>query len=106
MIKVTVIKQAEEYRGFVISGHSGYGEEGEDIICAAVSALAVNAVNSLETFARIPMEVEQEDGYLSCQFGKQLNPEGVLLMDSMILGMQQICENYGNAYTQVSFEEV
>ena len=33
-----------------IKGHAGYAEEGYDIICAAVSALTVNTINSIEQF--------------------------------------------------------
>ena len=29
----------------MIKGHAGYAEEGEDIICAAVSALAISFYN-------------------------------------------------------------
>ncbi len=38
-----------------MEGHAGYADEGEDIICAAVSALALNFFNSVETFT--------EDGF-------------------------------------------
>ena len=36
--------------GFDVSGHAGYSEAGSDIVCAAVSALVINAVNSIEKF--------------------------------------------------------
>lgn len=106
MIKITVIKHAGEYRGFVVSGHAGYAKSGQDIICSAVSALTVTTVNALEVLAHVYVEAEQDDGYISCQMPKGINPQGTLLMDAMILGMQQICEDYGKRYTQLRFEEV
>ncbi|MCI5701073.1 MAG: ribosomal-processing cysteine protease Prp [Lachnospiraceae bacterium] len=106
MIKVTVLKHTNQYRGFIVSGHAGYAEEGFDIICSAVSVLSINTVNSLESLAHVSLQADQEDGYLSCQFHEKLNKEGSLLMDSMILGMQMICESYGKAYIQLVFEEV
>ena len=106
MIKITVIKHADKYRGFVISGHAGYAEAGYDIICSAVSVLAVTTVNAIESLAHVYVEAEQEDGYISCQLPKGVNPEGTLLIDAMILGMQQIQESYGKRYTQLRFEEV
>ena len=39
MITVTVSKKNSSYTEFVSRGHAGYAEEGQDIICAAVSAL-------------------------------------------------------------------
>ena len=106
MIKITIMKHADSYRGFVISGHAGYAEEGYDIICSAVSALSVTTANSIESLAHVYVEAQQEDGYISCQFPKGINAEGTLLMDSMILGMRSIRDSYGKKYIQLRFEEV
>lgn len=38
MTKVEFFTQEDRITGFCVSGHSGYGEEGTDIVCAAVSA--------------------------------------------------------------------
>ena len=38
MTKVEIFNQDGRINGFSVSGHSGYGEEGNDIVCAAVSA--------------------------------------------------------------------
>lgn len=35
--------------GFKVSGHSGLSAEGSDIVCAAVSAMTMLAVNTLES---------------------------------------------------------
>lgn len=37
MTKVEFITQEDRITGFCVSGHSGYGEEGTDIVCAAIS---------------------------------------------------------------------
>ena len=37
MTKVEFFTQDDRITGFCVSGHSGYGEEGTDIVCAAVS---------------------------------------------------------------------
>ena len=38
MTRVEIFNQDGRINGFSVSGHSGYGEEGGDIVCAAVSA--------------------------------------------------------------------
>ena len=38
MTKVEIFNQDGRINGFSVSGHSGYGEEGNDIVCAAISA--------------------------------------------------------------------
>ena len=51
MIKVTIYKtERHEYVGFDTEDHAGYGEQGQDILCAACSALVINALNSIERF--------------------------------------------------------
>jgi|GEM_PF-871825 len=42
-----------------ISGHSGLSEEGSDILCAAVSAMTMLAVNTLTEYFRVPLDVRQ-----------------------------------------------
>ena len=50
-MKVTVFRDADhKTAGFQVSGHSEYNPGHEDILCAAVSALATNCVNSIEAF--------------------------------------------------------
>ena len=49
MTHVSIIKTRNgEYRGFNCIGHSGYAERGEDIVCAAISVLVINTINSLK----------------------------------------------------------
>ena len=38
MTKVEIFNHDGRIHGFSVSGHSGYAEEGSDIVCAAVSA--------------------------------------------------------------------
>ncbi len=38
MITVKILKDCEKTSGFDVSGHSGYADEGSDIVCAAVSS--------------------------------------------------------------------
>ena len=37
MTKVEIFNQDGRINGFTVPGHSGYGEEGSDIVCAAVT---------------------------------------------------------------------
>ena len=49
MIKVKIVKDSERnIKGLYMNGHSGYAEEGSDVICAGASVLLYTAANSLE----------------------------------------------------------
>ena len=106
MTAVTIYKRSGQYAGFVIEGHAGYGEEGEDIVCAAVSVLSLNALNSIEAFTEDRFSGEEKDGYLSCSFPEALSEKAVLLLDSMVLGLTDIQRSYGQSYIRIVFKEV
>ena len=91
MIEFTVYRKDGVITGFCSQGHAGYGEQGTDIICAAVSVLVTNTVNSIDLLTEdLIEEVEQEDGFLLCRFPEGLSAKGGLLMDSLLLGLRQI----------------
>ena len=106
MITITVFKHQDQYRGFRSSGHAGYAEEGSDIICAAVSVLSLNTLNSIEAFTEDEFSGEQEDGSLTCTFPEPLSEKAALLMDSMVLGLTDIQKSYGKPYIRIVFKEV
>ena len=106
MITITVKKRKGYYRDFESKGHAGYAEEGSDIICAAVSALIINAVNSLEKFTEDAFDVQEKDGYVRLHFPEVLSAEGTLLMDSLVLGLTEIENSYKNQYLTVKIREV
>ena len=107
MINITVKKRNGSYLDFLSRGHAGYAEEGQDIVCAAVSALIITTVNSLDEFTDEEIEVGEDDGYVSIHFKTDPNTErGKLLMDSLILGLTEIEHSYNNRYLTVRVKEV
>ncbi|MDC7287893.1 ribosomal-processing cysteine protease Prp [Blautia schinkii] len=106
MITITVKKRNGGYLEFVSKGHAGYAQEGQDIVCAAVSALIITTVNSLEAFTRDEFQAEEKDGYVSIRFTKPVTDQGKLLMDSLILGLTEIEHSYNNRYLTVKVKEV
>ena len=106
MIEIIIHRKNHRYTGFLSRGHAGYAEEGYDIICAAVSVLTVNTINSIEAFTSDQFAVRQEDGMIELILEGTISKETSLLMDSMVLGLQDIQKNYGNEYMTVIFKEV
>ena len=89
-----------------MKGHAGYAEEGSDIICSAVSVLAINAVNSIEAFTDDRFAVRQDDGFLELILEGNISEKTILLLDSMILGLKEIQTQYGNEFIRLKFKEV
>ena len=109
MTHVSIIKTRNgEYKGFHCIGHSGYASSGEDIVCAAISVLVINTINSLEELAdeKLVLVTNPEEGLIDCRFKHNINDKSILLLDSMILGLQEIKKQYGKTFIDLTFEEV
>ena len=106
MITITVKNRKGTYLELISKGHAGYAEEGQDIVCAAVSALIITTVNSLEKFTDDKFDVQEKDGFVSIHFRNNLSERGMLLMDSLLLGLTEIAGSYNNRYLTVKVKEV
>ena len=106
MITIKVRKKNGSYEEFISKGHAGYAEAGQDIVCAAVSALIITTVNSLEKFTDDKFDVQEKDGFVSIHFRNVLSERGMLLMDSLLLGLTEIAGSYNNRYLTVKVKEV
>ena len=102
MITVEIRKSNGEYTGFSSKGHAGYAEEGYDIVCAAVSALTVNTINAIEKFTDDKFKGEAADGMVRWKFTQTpISKESKLLMDSLVLGLEDIQKTYGKKYIKI-----
>ena len=108
MTSITVIKEDDRIIAFTCNGHAEYAKESEDIVCAAISVLVINTINSIEalTSTQPIVEAEQESGYIHCSFEDDITEDAALLLESMILGLSQIKEQYGTKYIDVKIKEV
>ena len=70
MTKITVFRnRGGEYLGFDCLGHAGYAEAGYDIVCAGISVLVINFINSVDSrfFVGYPLFfLNSYIGYFSC----------------------------------------
>jgi len=48
MTHVTFYKSSDVFYGFKEQGHTGYGEEGNDILCSALSSMTMLIINAIE----------------------------------------------------------
>lgn len=48
MTKLVFYRSGGVFYGFKEQGHTGYGEEGDDILCAALSAMTMLIINTVE----------------------------------------------------------
>lgn len=110
MIRINIYQKTDDlYTGFDCMGHAEFADKGKDIVCAGVSALVINTINSVLTFTEDTFETkaEEKSGKLSFYHkGSAISKESELLMKSLVLGLQGIQKNYGTAYITLNFKEV
>lgn len=110
MIKVTVYKTVNhDYAGLDVLGHAGYSEAGSDVVCAAVSVLVINTLNSIERFTsdKISLVSDEETGVIEFRFIRKPSHDAKLLFKSMVLGLQEIEEDSEyEPYIDIIFKEV
>ena len=90
-------------------GHAGYAKKNQpDVLCAAISALVIGTINSLEELAgeRMNVSTDEESGFIRCDFQGILQEKSSFLVDSMVFSLENLSREYGEKYLQVKFEEV
>lgn len=77
-------------------GHAGFAHRGKDIVCAAVSILMINTVNSIHNFTEDKIEVnsDQEKGEISFCLSKDYSEKTEVLLKALVLGLSGIEEGY------------
>lgn len=63
MISISFTGANGSLTGFEIKGHSGYADEGSDIVCASVSSAAYMAVNTVTQVLGIKAQAKVSDAY-------------------------------------------
>ncbi|MGI6106417.1 MAG: ribosomal-processing cysteine protease Prp [Lachnospiraceae bacterium] len=109
MITVKIFQDpAGNPEGYEFRGHAEYAEEGSDIVCAAVSVLAMNTANAIEklTDDHIAGESAEDGGYVKLEFPEGAGKDSQLLMRAMVIGLRDIQKTYGSRYIQIRTEEV
>jgi len=62
MTKITFFKRGGIFYGFEEKGHTGYGSEGDDVLCAALSAMTMLIINAIEVVyaSNVEYSVDEE----------------------------------------------
>ena len=108
MISVVITRHNNEIQGVSLTGHAEYSDPGHDIVCAAVSALVINTFNSIEKFTddAYVTEATEDGGYMTMEFPEGISEREKLLLDSLLLGLDEIQKQYGDEYISLQYKEV
>ena len=104
------VDSASRITGFSIKGHSGYAEEGSDIVCAGISALVITIENALCQLVKLsPVERGGEDGFLEVILHEKMTDKQMqdaqLLLSTLHIGLENIAQAYPD-YVRLTVRKV
>ena len=62
MTKIVFFRSGGVFYGFEEQGHTGYGEAGDDILCAAISSMTMFLINTIEVAYDSHVDYDIEEG--------------------------------------------
>ena len=99
MINVIVIKEKQTIKTIEATGHSGYAEQGSDIVCSAVSSLLETLANGLTEIvkANVKVVVDENVPHLSVTLNETDQEKckyAQVLMQSTLLGIKGVAQEF------------
>lgn len=93
MTTIRIFRTEGHITAVTVEGHTGYAEEGSDIVCAAVSALTQGALLGIREVAGIRAESRVSDGRLTFIL-KEHNEKSDAILETMRLALLDVTKGY------------
>ncbi len=104
MINALIFKSSGRICGFELSGHSGYSEQGSDIVCAAVSSVAQFTIAGISETLHLSCDYELSEGNISLKLGKDISHEAENFLATFEMFLVQLESQYSN-YLKITVME-
>ena len=98
MTKCEFFTEDDRITGFSVSGHSGYAENGQDIVCAAISAVVTMAEATINDVcgAKAKVRVKDEDARITLTLPASCDEEDTVqaVLAGMMLTLSSLRDDY------------
>lgn len=95
MIKFITVKNTDgSIHQFTVSGHSGFAQSGEDIVCAAVSSTVWMTINGIEKQNLARLSYVERDGFVDCIVEEKFSDGADLLLNSLVMFIAELSGQY------------
>ena len=98
MTKCEFFTEGDRITGFTVSGHSGYAEAGQDIVCAAISAVVTMAEATINDVcgAKAKVRVKDEQARITLTLPASCDEEESVqaVLSGMMLTLISLREDY------------
>ena len=98
MTRCEFFMDGDRITGFSVSGHSGYAARGEDIVCAAITALVTMAEATINDIcgAKAKVRVKEDDARITLTLPTSCDEEDTVqaVLSGMMLTLISLREEY------------
>ena len=112
MTAIKLFKKDDIFVGFEISGHTGYAESGEDILCATISGISQSIALGLSKVCNAKINIKKNDnsGYLKVELlnnnDAQCIEKAQILFGTLQLSIEDLLEGYSDYISMEVIENV
>jgi len=102
MTKITIKKQGDFIYHMELDGHTGYGVDGEDVVCAGISCIAQTAVLGVFSVAKVNAEFERDEerGFLKLaipfNISEKQKERANVILQTALLGFADMVEGFSD----------
>jgi len=102
MTSVKIVRHNNYIAEVICDGHTGYGVEGEDIVCAALSSIVQTALLGILQVAGVNVGYDRRDdeGYLRFTIPEDIDREQRktcdIILNTMLLGVADLHEGFSD----------
>ena len=100
MTRCEFFRQNERITGFSVCGHSGYAEAGQDIVCAAISAVVTMAEATINEVcgAKAKVRVGEDEARITLKLPKSCDEEETVqaVLAGMMVTLINLQEDYSD----------
>ncbi len=98
MTRCEFFTENDRIKGFSVSGHSGYAEAGQDIVCAAISAVVTMAEATINEVcgAKAKVRVKEDDARITLTLPASCDEEDAVqaVLAGMLLTLCSMRDDY------------
>lgn len=92
MITVSYLKNNKRISKIEVTGHALFADEGQDIVCSAVSSIMIGGLNNLKNAEAYEIMIEK--GHVILDTKDKLNEHDSVVVETMLVQLMTIEDSY------------
>ncbi len=94
MIKVLVQREEKIITSLSVSGHANSAPHGEDLVCAAVSAIITGGINAIENKKSFKLILNEGDALIELKTNEIMSKHDEIVLETIYIELKTIEESY------------